>query len=122
MGKDSVLRGATSDAMAKVVERNIEMNSIRSIGPRDEINTGNLPETRTLRDIFQRNNLAALKNALRLVELIPDTELDGKFGDVQATDDNRPMQAVRLARQLWHELVSMECAKIIIANEKRRQN
>ncbi len=97
------------------------MNSIRgSIGPRDEINTG--PETRTLRDIFERNKVAALKNALKLVELIPDTELDGKFGDVQATDDDRPMQAVRLARQLWHELVSMECAKIIIADEKRRQN
>ncbi len=99
------------------------MNSIRaSIGPRDEINTGSPPETRTLRDIFERNKVVALKNALKLVELIPDTELDGKFGKVEATDDNRLTQAVRIARQLWHELVSMECAKILIANEKRRQN
>ncbi len=99
------------------------MNSIRaSIEPRDEINTGSLPEARTLRDIFERNKVAALKNALKLVELIPDTELDEKFRDVEATDDNRPMQAVRLARQLWHELVSMECANMIIANEKRRRN
>ncbi len=97
------------------------MNSIRaSIGSRDEINTGSLPETRTLRDIFERNKVAALKNALKLAELIPDTELDGKFGDVLATDDNRRMQAVRLARQLWHELLTMECANVIIANEKRR--
>jgi hypothetical protein len=86
-----------------------------------------MPENLTLRDIFDRNKIGALKNALKVEEMIRDIELDERFGelaerfgDVEATDDNRPMSALKLARQLCHQLLTLACLRLIIANENRR--
>ncbi len=99
------------------------MNNTRgNTGPSGEINASSLPENRTLYDVFDRAKVAALKNALKLGELIPDIRLNGCFGDVEATDENRPMQALRLAGLLRHQLLSLECIKIILANEKRQRD
>ncbi len=99
------------------------MNNTRgNTGPSGEIDAGSLAANRTLYDVFDRAKVAALKNALKLVDLISDVTLDGCFGDVEATDENRPMQALRLAGLLRHQLLSLECIKIIIANEKRQRD
>ena len=76
-----------------------------------------LPENRTLREIFDRDKSATLEIAKKLSEMIPDIELDGWFGDDTARDDNRPMRELSLARQLCNALETIECLKLIIANE-----
>ena len=75
------------------------------------------PENRTLREIFDRDKEAALDLATELIELIPDIEFDGWFEDDPATDANRPMRSLLLARQLCDALENVECVKIIMAKE-----
>ena len=58
------------------------------------------PERRTLREIFDRDKAVALDTLKQVAELIPDIALDQWSGDDYATDDNRPMRALCLARQL----------------------
>jgi hypothetical protein len=71
----------------------------------------NLPENLTLRQIFDRDKVGALENALKLAKLIREIGLDEWFGDVEATDDNRPMPALQLAHQLCDQLLILEYLK-----------
>jgi hypothetical protein len=74
-------------------------------------------ENRTLREIFDRDKTAALVIAKQLRELIAKIELDEWFVFNLATDENRPMPALRLAQQLCDTLQNIECVKLIIAQE-----
>ena len=50
--------------------------------------------------------------------MIPDLELDGLFGDDDATDDKRPMPTLGLAKVLCAALENMECVKVIMEKEQ----
>jgi hypothetical protein len=72
------------------------------------------PHNPTLRGIFDRNKKDALENAIQLVGLIREIALDCWFGeDVEATEDNRPMPALKLAKKLCDQLLTLEHVKII---------
>jgi hypothetical protein len=77
-----------------------------------------LLEDCTLRENFNHNKVGALKTALKLESLISDIVFDDCFGDVAADDEHRPLRALKVARELSRRLLSIECIKIIIANEK----
>jgi hypothetical protein len=76
------------------------------------------PENRTLREIFDRSKSVALDCAARLSEMVPDLELDGLFGDDDATDDKRPMPTLVLAKGLCAALENIECVKVIMEKEQ----
>ena len=83
-----------------------------------ELASGNSsPEERTLREIFDRDKAAALEHVKWLSELIPDIALDGDFEDGGATDENRPMRTLALAKGLCAALENLECLKLVIAKE-----
>ena len=69
----------------------------------------------TLRQLFDRDKATALRNAVNLAELIGEIELELFTGD-ETIDNDGPMMALRLARQLCHALENIECAKSIMAN------
>jgi hypothetical protein len=75
------------------------------------------PDEQTLRQIFDRDKAAALDCAEQLSEMIGDIELDGFFEDDVATDDNRSMPTLLLAKQLCAALENLECLKVIMAKE-----
>jgi hypothetical protein len=76
------------------------------------------PEERTLREIFDPDKAAALDWAEQLCEMIPHIELDGLFGDDVATDDNRPMPTLVLAKELCAALENIECLKLLMEKEQ----
>jgi hypothetical protein len=75
-------------------------------------------KNRTMREIFDRSKSVALDCAEELSEMIPDLELDGLFGDDDATDDKRPMPTLVLAKQLCAALENIECIKVIMEKEQ----
>lgn len=78
----------------------------------------NLPADLTLRRIFNRNKVDALDNAARLAEMIwDDVKLNGRFGEVEATENNCPMLALQLAQELCDQLRTLQRLKLIFANE-----
>jgi hypothetical protein len=70
-------------------------------------------ESRTLLKIFDRDKSAALEAVQELAELIPQLKIDAWLDDDCATDEDRPMRALRVAQQLCAALERIERAKVI---------
>ncbi len=83
----------------------------------DSKSVSNLPENQTVRQIFERNKLGALKNALKLPELIRGIELDDDWLDDDMLEDDIRMLALELARQLCVQLRNVRRLMIVIASE-----
>ncbi len=106
--------------MKDTKNRSTTASENQSPGPEREIEVTDdetSPWNRTIREIFDRDKVAAVDIAERLTEMIAEIDRNGWFGDDAATDDNRPMRELRLARQLCEALENIECIKLIIAKE-----
>ena len=75
----------------------------------DDLGPDDLPENRTLREVFASNKGEALRGLLEIIELIHETEI---VGDGDAA--NRLRRSLRRARELCSRLETMESLKRIV--------